>query len=201
RGLLRPQIALNNNGASSPSARFNADTTGYGIGVTGVYNVIPSRLVFMATGNFGHGIGRYLDATSNGFGAVSNAGLPGVTPALVDMDAIQVYGGMVGLQYFLTPTMRFNMALGGGRLIQPSYATLFGGCVGAATSAGTCSTVNTGLWEGSINFIWSPFRAVDIGIEYIHTERALNAAFATDNNTTTNGGIQNTIEVSLIGRF
>jgi hypothetical protein len=155
----------------------------------------------MATGNFGYGLGRYLNATSNGFGAVSNAGLPGVTPALVDIDAVQVYAGMVGLQYFLIPTMRFNMALGGGRLIQPSYTTLFGGCVGAAASSGTCSATNTGLWEGSINFIWSPFRAVDIGIEYIHAERALNAAFSTGTNTATTGGIQNTIQVSFIGRF
>jgi len=201
RGVVRPQIDLNNNGASNPASRFSESTTGYGVGVTGVLNVLPKQLVLMATGNYGDGLGRYLDATSNGFGAVSNAGLPGVTATTVNIDAVQVYGGMVGLQYFFTPTIRTNMALGGGRLILPSYAAGFGGCVGAASSSGTCSSTNTGLWQGSINLIWSPFRAVDIGLEYIHAERALNAAFSTGTNTATTGGIQNTIQASLIGRF
>jgi hypothetical protein len=54
----------------------------------------------MATGNAGDGIGRYLDATSNGYGAVSNAGLPGMASNATSINAPGTYGGMVGLQYF-----------------------------------------------------------------------------------------------------
>src|SRR6185312_16186830 len=99
-------------------------------------------------------------------GAVSNAGLPGVTPSTTSLDAVTSYGGMVGLQYFFTPTLRTNMALGGARLIMPSYTRGFGGCVGAASLTGSCSAANKSEWAGSINLVWSPFKAVDIGLEY-----------------------------------
>ena len=201
RGLVRPQIDLDNEGATAGGSRFNKSTTGYGIGLTGVVNLLGERLVLMATGNVGSGIGRYLDSTSNGYGAFSNAGLPGVSAQETSLDAVSVYAGMIGLQYFITPTIRANMAIGGARLMLPSYASQFGGCVGASITTGTCSSNNSSEASETINLIWSPFKAVDLGIEYEHVERHLQAAFSTGTNTATTGGIQNRIQFSAIGRF
>ncbi len=201
RGVVRPQIELNNEGATLPSGRFNKSTAGYGLGVTAVGSLLDGSLVLMASANGGSGIGRYLDTTAAGFGAVSNAGLPGVAPSDPSLDPVTSYGGMVGLQYFFTPTLRTNMALGGARLIMPSYTTQFGGCVGAASPTGTCSAVNKSEWAGSINLVWSPFKAVDIGLEYQHVERVLQGSFSTGGGNATTGGIANRIELTGIGRF
>jgi hypothetical protein len=201
RGLVRPQIDLNNEGAAAVSSQFNKSTSGFGVGLTGVVNLLDGRLVLMATGNAGDGIGRYLDATSNGYGAVSNAGLPGVASNATSINAPGTYGGMVGLQYFFTPTIRTNMSIGGARIILPSYTSQFGGCVGASSSSGTCSSTNSSEASGTINFLWSPFKALDLGVEYEYVERHLQAPFAAAANATTTGGIENRILVSAIARY
>jgi Porin subfamily len=201
RGLVRPQIDLNNEGASATSAQFNKSTSGFGVGLTGVVNLLDGRLVLMASGNAGDGIGRYLDSTSNGYGAVSNAGVPGVASNTVSINAPGTYGGMVGLQYFFTPTIRTNMSIGGARIILPSYTSQFGGCVGASSATGTCSSTNSSEASGTINFIWSPFKAIDLGVEYEYVERHLQAPFAAATSATTTGGIENRILVSAIARY
>jgi hypothetical protein len=164
-------------------------------------NLWSDRLVLMASGNVGSGIGRYLDSTSNGYGAVSNAGLTGIAAQATSLNPVSVYAGMVGMQFFFTPTIRTNMSIGGARLMLPSYASQFDGCVGAAITTGTCSSTNSSEASESINLIWSPFKAVDLGIEYEHVERHLQAAFSTGANTATTGGIQNRLQFSAIGRF
>jgi hypothetical protein len=110
-------------------------------------------------------------------------------------------GGMIGAQYIFTPTLRTNMAIGGAHLTIPSYTAQFGGCVGAATIDGTCSTVNSSEWVGSINLVWSPFRMVDIGFEYQHVERVLQRRALTDTAATAGGGIENRLQLTAIGWF
>jgi hypothetical protein len=201
RGVVRPQVALNNEGATAPAVRFNKSTTGYGLGLTAVVNLLDNRLVLMATGNAGNGLGRYLDGTAAGYGAVSNTGLANVTASTTSINAVGIYAGMVGLQYFFTPTIRTNMSLGGAKLTLPSYASQFGGCAGASITTGSCSSTNSSEWAGFVNLIWSPFKAVDLGLEYQHLERHLAAPFSTGTNSATTGGLENRIEASAIGRF
>jgi hypothetical protein len=201
RGLLRPQIGLNNAGASTVGMRFRETVTGYGIGTTVAINLWDDRLSLMASGNYGVGLGRYLEAAANGFGAVSNFGLSGTTAANASLDAVAVYGGMLGLRYFLTPTLRTNMAIGGAHMEYPSYVSQFGGCVGAPASSGTCSTVNTSEWAGSINLIWSPIKMVDLGVEWQHVERVLHHSATMPAGATSGGGIVNRVQASAIGRF
>lgn len=85
------------------------------------------RLVLMASGDAGDGIGRYLDSTSNGYGAVYNAGLPGVASNTTEYQCTR----HLRRQYFFTPAIRTNMSIGGARIILPSYTSQFGGCVDA----------------------------------------------------------------------
>jgi hypothetical protein len=123
------------------------------------------------------------------------------TAAGTDVDAVGVYGGMVGLQFFFTPTIRTNMAIGGARVMLPGYVSQFGGCVGAVITSGTCSSTNNTMSAESINLISSPFRVLDIGFEYQHVERHLQSAFITGTDATTTGGIANRLQLSVIGRF
>lgn len=201
RGVVRPQINLNNNGAAAVASRFNRGTSGFGVGLTGVINLLDGKLVLMASGNAGNGLGRYLNSTSLGFGAVSNFGLPGITGDQASINPVGIFAGMVGAQYFFTPTLRTNMSLGGARLSLPNYVSEFGGCLQSTAASGTCSAVNNSLWMGTINLVWSPIRAVDIGIEYQHLERHLAAPFVPQAGFTTTGGIQNRIQLTTIGRF
>jgi len=196
RGVVRPQIDLNNNAASIALQRFNKNTSGWGIGVTGVINLLDGKLVLMASGNAGQGLGRYLSNTAVGFSAVSNFGLPGVTGDTSSINDVGVYGGMVGAQYFFTPTLRTNMSIGGARLSYPDYASQF--CAASAGTSGSCSATNTSMWAAAINLVWSPFKAVDLGIEYQHLERSLIGGGVA---VGTSGGIANRIELTAIGRF
>ena len=201
RAVLRPQINLNNEGSSTDDSQFNKSTTGYGFGPTVVFNAIKDKLILMASGNVGTGLGRYLDATTNGFGATSDFGLPGITGANASIDAVSVYGGMLGAQYYFTKTLRTNMAIGGARIMMPGYTAQFGGCVGSVATSGTCTNVNTSEWAGSINLIWSPFPMVDLGFEYQHVERVLQQRAVTLPGATSGGGIANRLQATAIGRF
>jgi len=196
RGVVRPQIALNNNAASAIAQRFNRSTSGWGIGLTGVINLFDGKLVLMASGNAGQGLGRYLTNTASGFSAVSNFGLPGTMIGDdASINAVGIYGGMVGAQYFFTPTLRTNMSIGGARLNYPDYASLF--CASAG-NASTCSMTNTSMWAAAINLVWSPFSAVDLGVEYQHLERSLIAGGGVQ---AAAGGVENRIQFTAIGRF
>jgi hypothetical protein len=73
--------------------------------------------------------------------------------------------------------------------------------VGASSSSGTCSSTNSSEASGTINFIWSPFKAVDLGVEYQYAERHLQAPFTAGTNTATTGGIANRILFSAIARY
>ncbi len=196
RGVMRPQIGLNNQAAIAPGAAFASNTTGWGIGATGNVNLVGDRVILMATGNYGEGIGRYLDATSNGFGAVSNAGLPGVAGTDARLDTVRVSAGLLGLQVNYTSSLRSNASLFGALLDYPSYVSQFAGCFGTS-GAGTCNLVNRSLWGGSINLIWSPVRTIDLGVEYQHIERSLQ----TSNTTGNNGGKADRVQLSGIARF
>ena len=196
RGVVRPQIELNNQGAVAPGAAFSKSTTGWGIGSTGNVNLFDDRVILMATGNFGEGIGRYLDATSNGFGAVSNAGLPGVAGADARLNTVRVSAGLLGVQLNYTQSLRTNASLFGALLDYPSYVSQFGGCSGT-NGIGTCNFVNRSLWGGSINLIWSPVSLIDLGVEYQHIERTLQ----TTNITGNKGGTADRVQVSAIVRF
>jgi len=46
-----------------------------------------------------------------------------------------------------------------------------------------------------------PFKALDLGLEYLYVEQHLQALFSTGTNTATTGGIENRIQFSAIGRF
>lgn len=192
RGLVR-QIKLDNQSASEPSQRFTDSTIGVGGGLGAWLNMgrvspaLEGHRLFGVV-NYGQGIGRYLDGTSNGFGATTNFGLPGVAPAASSLDPVTVLTGMVGYRIAWTEALRTNLVYAIADFGYDSYAQ------GFTTTAGN---VNQTVQQASVNLIWSPRPWVDVGIEYIYATRdVLNAASAGATN-----GYLSRIQASFIGRF
>jgi hypothetical protein len=188
RGMVR-QVRIQNRGATDPSQRYSASSVGYGIGLSGAVNLLDKRLILAANVNYGDGIGRYLNSTSSGFGAVGNFGLDPAQGGGTRIDTVEVLGGVVGGQYWWTPQVRTNAFLHGARLWYPSYVSNF--------SSSTRDLVNRSIWAGVVNLIWSPVPAIDLGIEYIHTERILETRDAAG----VGGGKSDRIQGSAIVRF
>jgi len=195
RGVVR-EVRIDNGVASSAASRYNDTTVGYGLGFTGALNLLDKRLVLASTVNFGKGLGRYLNSSSNGYGAVTDFGLNGISGAQAKIDAVQVLSGIVGAQYHWSDKWRTNAMLHGVRLNYPSYVHDFAGCAGA--SSGTvCDGVNRDIWASVINLIYSPVKPIDLGIEYVHEERRLE----TRDVNGTRGGQADRIQASAIVRF
>ncbi|WP_076865940.1 porin [Bradyrhizobium mercantei] len=163
RGMVR-NIGISNEAASAAAQRYHASTTGYGLGATGGLNLFDNRLALFATANYGPGIGRYLITVSQGFGAVTNFGLPGVTSQAARIDTVTATAGLVGLQYRFLPNLQANALVSATSLSYPAYVTQF---------TTTSSAVNRSLWATSVNLIYSPVPSVDLGVEYLHGSRTL----------------------------
>lgn len=186
RGMVR-NIEINN-WAAVPAQRYEASTLGYGIGASGALNLLDKRLTLFATANYGPGIGRYLSTVSQGFGAVTNFGLAGVTAQKAQIDTVTATAGLVGVQYKFLPNLQSNAILAAANLNYPIYVSQF---------TTTSSAVNRSLWATSVNLIYSPVPSVDVGVEYQHGSRTL---LVTDANGVT-GGTADRIQSMVLVRF
>ncbi|MBP0493571.1 porin [Pararoseomonas indoligenes] len=195
RGMLR-QIRISNEGATSPAQRYSDSALGFGIGATGAVNLIDKRLILAGSAHYGQGLGRYLDSSSAGFGAVTSFGLPAVASGGQQVDTVDVAAAMVGLQYHWTETLRTNASLHWVRLSYPDYVRNFAGCAGAGSGT-VCDAVNRSIWAAAVNLIWSPVKPIDLGIEYIHAERSLENRDVNG----ARGGRSDRIQASAIVRF
>lgn len=194
RGVLR-EVRIDNGGAV-PAQRYNDTTLGWGLGATGSLNLFDKRLILAGTLNYGQGLGRYLDSTSAGYSAVVDFGLAGVPAGGTKLDTVDVLAGMIGAQFFYTPSLRSNLSLHGARMSYPDYVRAFAGCPGVAAGS-VCGGINRELWAGVANLIWSPVKPVDLGIEYVHVERTLENRDANG----VRGGKADRIQASAIVRF
>lgn len=202
RAVLRPEININNQGAAAAGDRYSRSTTGWGIGFTGALNLLDKRLVLSTALTYGDGIGRYLDSTSAGLGAISSAGQ--VPAGQARVDTVRVATAMLGATWFFTPSLRANVSGAIAELDYPSYVANFvaaGGClpggVGGDTGSATCGALNRRIYAGSAALIWSPWRSIDVGIEYQHVERMLVGRNADG----TRGGKADRFQGSVIVRF
>lgn len=197
RGVLR-EVRISNNGATIPSQRYSDSDIGFGIGATSAVNLLNKRLILASSVNYGKGLGRYLDGSSAGFSAVTNYGLTSAQGGGTELDMVEVMGALVGAQYKWTDSIRSNVSLHGVRLNYPSYVRNFSGCIGTtATSSAVCDGINRDIWATAVNLIWSPVKPIDLGIEYTHVERTLQAQDIYG----AKGGKADRIQASAIVRF
>ena len=195
RGMLR-QVRIDNRGAASPASRYTDSALGFGIGATAALNLLEKRLILAGSVQYGEGLGRYLDSSSAGVGAVSNFGLPAAAGGGREIDTVGVVAGVLGAQYHFTSSLRSNLSLHGVRLNFPDYVRAFAGCLGAGSGT-VCDGVNQEIWAGAINLIWSPVKPVDLGIEYVHAERTLENR----NVNGVRGGRSDRVQASAVVRF
>jgi hypothetical protein len=195
RGMVR-QIKIDNGAAANTAQRYTDSSIGYGLGATGALQLLDRRLALVGTVSYGEGLGRYLDSSTAGYGAVSNFGLSAANGGGQEVDAVKVAAALVGLQYHWTDSLRTNASLHGVRLSYPDYVRNFAGCAGAGSGT-VCDGVNHQIWAGAINLIWSPVKPIDLGIEYIHTERTLENRDVNG----VRGGKSDRVQASAIVRF
>jgi hypothetical protein len=206
RGLLR-QIRMDTSGTSAP-VQGSATTTGYGIALDGTLNMRsiwdgfgPDQLI--GSVHYGEGIGRYLDATLSGQGALSNIGLPGVNDA--SLTPLPSWGVIGGYKRYWTPALRSNFSYAFAQADVPGFASQF------APGGSSALSLNSTMQMGVANLIWSPFATerngrvdngrFDVGVEYIYYRRNVDGGAVATGTGLGGYGIEQRIQVTGIARF
>ncbi len=94
-GLLRPSMELTNVGDTNPALRYHQSTTGWGFQVAAMARLFERDRAFLRF-VYGQGVGRYLDSTANGQGAVTNAGLTGIGTTQVRINEVPMVAALLG---------------------------------------------------------------------------------------------------------
>jgi hypothetical protein len=206
RGLLR-QIRMDTSGTGAP-VQGTANTTGYGIALDGTLNM---RSIWHGFGAdqlvgsvyYGEGIGRYLDATLSGQGALSNIGLPGVTQA--SLTPIPSWGAFAGYKRYWAPQFRSNFGFGFAQADVPGFAGQF------AAGGSSAVSLNSTMQMGVANLIWSPLASerdgridngrFDVGVEYIYYRRDVEGGAAATGPGLGGYGVEQRVQFTGIARF
>lgn len=142
RGLVRPLRAEDGSGANQ------ASTTGYAAGVSGIFKLGAADSVLYQF-NAGKGAGRYIQDTNPA--AAYNA-----SPAT--LSAQKSVGGFLGLQHSWGGSARSTLVYG---MTRNDNDPGFGAIAG----------LNKSTSEVHANLIYSPYKRVDVGLEYVWGER------------------------------
>lgn len=145
RGLVRPLSVEDGNGDNK------ASTTGWGAGVAGSLKFAGNNTLLYQI-NAGKGAGRYIQDTNPA---------AGYTASPAELSAQKSLGGFVGLQHGWGGSARSTLVYG---------ATSNDNEQGFA-SAADFATLNKSTREVHANFITSPYKNVDVGIEYVWGQR------------------------------
>lgn len=131
---------------------FEADATGWGIG-TGLRANVFGRDTLKLQLAGGEGIGRYikeLDGQGATFNAVQN-----------DLEATPAYGGVVGYTRKWSERWRSNLIYGHVEIDNEDIASVDG--------------ANKKLQSVHINTFFSPYKNVDLGLEYVYARREIES--------------------------
>jgi hypothetical protein len=206
RGLLR-QIRMDTNGTNAP-VQGTAATTGYGIALDGTLNM---RSIWGGFGAdqllgsvyYGEGIGRYLDSTLSGQGAISDIGLPGVAGA--SLTPLPSWGVVGAYRRYWLPGLRSNFAYAFAQADVPGYAAQF------PVGGSSATSLNSSMQMGVANLIWSPFATeqngrvdngrFDVGIEYIYYRRNVDGGAVINGPGLGGYGVEQRVQITGIARF
>ncbi|WP_431282293.1 DcaP family trimeric outer membrane transporter [Humitalea sp. 24SJ18S-53] len=183
RGMVR-QIEATNNG---PGTSGTESAVGWGVGAMTSISTI-GRDFFTGHVNYGSGIGRYLDSTSNGQGGVLSQ--PTIGKGV--LDTVDVFSVSVGYQRRWSDTVRSNFFYGYAQLDYPSFANQF-----SPTGAGA-PLLNTRMNQAVANIIWSPIPSVDVGIEYLYTTRDILNPIIANGLTASQGSSQRLLFSTIV---
>ncbi len=134
---------------------FDASANGWGLQLGGNIDAF-GRDSFQFGALYGHGLGHYIQDTQ-GYGLDAAPSAPGAS----DLEAIPAFSGWVGYQHWWTETLRSTATYG--------YVRLW-------NNAGQPADTYKRTTYVSANIIWSPWRPVDMGFEYLYGERQTKSA-------------------------
>ncbi|MGG5823160.1 porin [Falsiroseomonas sp. HW251] len=209
-GMLR-ELRIDTNGTDA-TPKGVATGLGYGARLSTTLNMSTLASAFGADdvtllAYYGQGIGRYFDSTTSGQSAFSDLGLPGVVN--VSLTPTPSWGVAGSYRHYWSTQLRSNVGAAWAVVDVPAF-------VGGFTPGGsTTQTVNANMQMIVANLIWSPFAterngrittgSIDVGIEYQYYRRDMQggaiAANAPSGGTIGGYGIEQRIQMSLIGRF
>jgi len=142
-------------------AGFDSAVNGWGLQLNGNIDTF-GRDSFQFGTVYGHGIGHYIQDTQ-GYGLDAAPSAPGAS----DLEAIPAFGGWVGYQHWWAEALSSSASFG--------YVRLW-------NTDGQAADVYRNTTYISTNIIWSPWRAVDVGLEYLYGQRRTKSAGSGYNN-------------------
>ena len=142
RGLVRPLRVADANGENQ------ASKLGFGAGVSGIFKLGAADAILYQV-NFGKGAGRYIQDTNP-------AAAYSATPT--QLATHKAVGGFIGLQHGWGGSARSTFVVSATQNDNdPNF--------------GAIDSLNERTREAHANFIYSPYKSVDVGIEYIWGQR------------------------------
>ena len=141
------------------SEAANDDKTGWGAAVGTNYQV-TEPLKVSADVSYVKGNNYYLYGTNNDYAYAVDANK--------NIEQNEVIGVQVGATYQFSPQLRSTLAYGA---LFADDGTDYARAAAVAVTAATNADANEKVQQAWINFIYSPVKPVDLGIEYINGER------------------------------
>ena len=207
RGLLR-ELSIRTAGTAFEPPAVSDNAIGWGLAS---HARMPMRWLSDAFGAdevtgmafYGKGIGRYNQVSTFGQDAISNIGLPGVASA--SLDPLETYGFTGVYRRFWTTQLRSNVEYSYARQAYPSYAL---GFIPGSTAA---IFLNSNIQQLLANLIWSPFASfnngvfgsgwLDVGLEYLYTQRGVFGGGAATWPTGAGYGVSNRVLGAVTAQF
>jgi len=140
---------------------FDSAVNGWGLQLSGNMDTF-GRDSFQLGAVYGRGIGHYIQDTQ-GYGLDAAPSSPGSS----SLEAIPAFGGWVGYQHWWAEALSSSASFG--------YVRLW-------NTDGQAADVYRNTTYISANIIWSPWRPVDVGLEYLYGQRRTKSAGSGYNN-------------------
>ena len=154
-GALAKTVSTDGDFSGVGGVRNTNDTAfGYGLRLSGSFNITERGDAFLYQGYYGDGIGRYVAIGAVPAGYVQDDG---------DIDTIQAYGGYIDYRHYWTEKWRSNLVLGGMGVDNPR---------GLRNSLITKQAPSV-----HANLLWSPVDPLTLGGEYLYAQREVENGF------------------------
>ena len=133
----------------------NESVLGWGVNFTGLLSTFGQD-TFMFQIAYGEGIGRYIQDLSFESNGMGNDAAPSSSG---DLKALPAFAAMAAYEHWWTTTLR-------------SLATF--GLVDVDNTAGQADSAIARTYYTSANLVWSPFRLMTVGVEFLYGKRENN---------------------------
>jgi len=116
---------------------------------------------------------RFLAYGGNSIGRYNTPGfyVDGVIDAAGQIELPAIIGGFVAYRHFWTPDLRSSLVFGASRANNPSGTF-------AGSTSGPLGGINKSDAAAHVNLIYSPWKNIDVGVEYTYAEREIEGGLS-----------------------